>query len=686
MQLLSRQITYHFFMSVVDKHAPMKQKRVKYPIQPEWMSDDIIETMAQRDKFISLGDSHTANIYRNKVTNLIKTAKSNYYQTILDKNKSANDFWRYLKDLNPKQQSKTPSMLKDNENIITNAKDISEHFNSYFANIAKMYVPTTVDQTRDYSDLTEFVSSKVPTNVQFHIPPVSEQWIYKQLMSLDCKKATGPDGLSTRLLKCGAPAISQSLSYLMNFSIQSGKMPSMWKEAKVTPIFKSGSLQDKCNYRPISVLPLVSKLIERHVSNALNTFLENYKLIHESQSGFRNSHSCETALTNLINLWTSSINKGLLNGVIYIDFRKAFDLVDHSIILEKLKVYKCDELSLKWFTSYLLQRTQHVVFDGARSSTKVMDVGVPQGSILGPLFFILFINDMPLLVKNSKLDMYADDSTLTTSAATVNVLQEELNQDIVSVTQWCTNNNMVLNTGKTKTCIITTRQKRSRLEQSELDLSIGTCQLQTTDCDKLLGVLIDKDLNFKTHVKKIHSKVSQSIALLRRIKKFLPINARIKFFNAYIMPHFEYCCTVWGDSTDVTSLCKLQNRVARLILDKPYDFPSSEALFLLKWLPLQLRIKQRKAVMVFKSLNGLLPSYMRNLFVNISEVNTRSTRLSNKNNLYVPSFNVNIYKNSLAVSGAMIWNDIPEKIKNCNDEHSFSKSLYQHYLSDYYKK
>ena len=466
----------------------------------------------------------------------------------------------------------------------------------------------------------------------------------------------------------------------MNCSLKTGKMPTLWKNANVSPIFKSGNLQDKCNYRPISVLPLASKLIERHVANSLHKFLGKYSLIHVTQSGFRNRHSCETALTNLMNMWTSAMNKGLLNGVIYMDFRKVFDLVNHGIILDKLKIYKCDELSLQWFASYLSNRTQHVVFNGAKSSAKPMNVGVPQGSILGPLFFILFINDMPLAVEKCALDMYADDSTLTTSARTVDALEHTLSQDIKAIVTWCECNKMVLNTGKTKTCIITTRQKRATLERSEVNLTINQQILQQTCCDKLLGVEIDQNLNFQSHIKRIHAKVSQSIALLRRIKKFLPMNARIKFYNAYILPHLEYCCTIWGDSTDVKSLSKLQNRAARIILDKAYDFPSYDALNLLKWLPLQLRIKQRKAVLVYKSLNGLVPSYMSKLFQPISEINIRHTRNSIRNNLYVPSHNINCYKNSLAVSGAQIWNNIPDYIKICTDVKDFSKLLYKQYI------
>ena len=208
--------------------------------------------------------------------------------------------------------------------------------------------------------------------------------------------------------------------------------------------------------------------------------------------------------------------------------------------------------------------------------------------------------------------------------------------------------------------------------------------IQITNCDKLLGVTIDQHLLFKNHVKKVFTKVSQSIALLRRIKQFLPHSARVKFYNAFIMPQLEYCCTIWGSSTDVSSLCKLQNRCAKIILNKPYDYSATQALKTLKLLPLPLRIKQRKAVLVYKCVNKLLPDYMCDMFQYVSSVSQRSTRQSASNKLYIPAKSLKIHAQSLAISGAEIWNAIPDEIRKIEDVHVFSKELYKLYFNDYF--
>ena len=270
----------------------------------------------------------------------------------------------------------------------------------------------------------------------------------KHLQSLTDGKAVGLDGLSPRLLRTAASVISVPLTKLINLSISTGIFPDEWKMAKVVPLHKKGSTLDRGNYRPVSVLSTLSKLLEKHVHSSFYSFLTEHKLLHSAQSGFRSLFSCETALANLVNKWSEAIDKGLLNGVILLDLRKVFDLIDHQILLHKLHLYKCSTKSMQWFQSYLEERTQRTTFRGHVSETLHVGQGVPQGSILGPLFFILFINDLPLCVK-SDIDMYADDSSITSTATCVTELNAKLNDDLRNISTWCKENRMAATSSKT---------------------------------------------------------------------------------------------------------------------------------------------------------------------------------------------------------------------------------------------
>ena len=213
-----------------------------------------------------------------------------------------------------------------------------------------------------------------------------------------------------------------------------GNFPTLWKLAKITPIHKKGPTENKGNYRPISVLCALSKILERHVHDSLYTYLMSHNMLHDGQSGFCAKHSCETALNHMVHTWASAIDKGLVNGVVLLNLRKAFNLVNRTILLDKLSIYGCSQQSMQWFSSYLSERKQFVLFKGEQSELSEITTGVPQGSILGPLFFIVLMNDMPMSTRTiNNVDMYADDSTISVCGKNIQEIELKLNNELQEI-------------------------------------------------------------------------------------------------------------------------------------------------------------------------------------------------------------------------------------------------------------
>ena len=496
------------------------------------------------------------------------------------------------------------------------------------------------------------------------------------------------DGLSARLLKAAAPAISPSLTNIINQSLSTGVFPEKWKTARVAPLHKAGDKSDKGNYRPISILCVVSKIIERHVHESLYKYFTENGLLYIAQSGFRAFHSCETALIKLVDKWTENIENGLLNGIVFLDLRKAFDLVDTNILLQKLELYGCDENSMLWFKSYLQGRQQCVQYKGQFSAKQSVTHGVPQGSILGPLLFIVYMNDLPLFL-NNPIDMFADDSTLHCSGKTIPELETKLNIDMENTRKWCTQNKMAVNETKTKTMLITTYQKETVMKANSINVTYQGANLENVESEKILGVQIDKHLTWENQVNNVCKKVSKGIALLRRIKAYLSHDLRVQYYKAFIQPHLDYCSVVWGHSHHVMPksetlqprLLKLQKMAMRIICDQPKLAHSNPLFKKCGVLKIADRVKLRTLTMVYKSLNGLAPPYMSEMFNPLVNVNKRVTRNSVKHHqLHVAKDKLEIRRKCVRHMGAMYYNDLPVEYREVNGVQDFKTKLYKDML------
>ena len=433
------------FLSIVDKYLPLKTHRVKYKQQPKWITPEIIDAMKTRDRYKALNNEAQCKIWHSKVISLIKKSKKAQYSALINENNNKpGSIWKHFREIGIKKTNRNNNInsIKIGNDCIDDSFKIASEFNKFFVSVASNLKEPVINS--DFNKLKDFCNSKVPKDVHFDIPAISRDKVLKYLSQIDVSKATGCDQIGPRLLKTAAPYIVDSITYICNQSIQDGVFPEKWKVGKVTPLHKNGSKEDVNNFRPISVLPVLSKILEKHVHDSVIDFLTSYNLLHKTQSGFRPAHSCETTLLSMINKWLVAINNGFMVGAVMIDFKKAFDLVDHNILLKKLKCYKLSDKTMSWFSSYLLNRKQRVNVNNVISDDEVIINGVPQGSILGPLMFLLFINDLPLYTDPINTDMYADDTTMYEIGILRSDIERNLQIALNNLSKWCKSNGMVI--------------------------------------------------------------------------------------------------------------------------------------------------------------------------------------------------------------------------------------------------
>ena len=335
-----------------------------------------------------------------------------------------------------------------------------------------------------------------------------------------------------------------------------------------------------------------------------------FNLLSNNQSGFRSGFSCETCLLKITNKWYKALNDGKIIGCIALDLTKAFDVLNFDILLKKLDAYNCHISTVKWFQSYLYGRKQFVKLDDLKSSTLDQLNGVPQGSILGPLLFNIYINDMPLCIDYVNADLYADDTTLYAIANSVNILQNNLSHDLNNFSNWCNKNNLVINTNKSKCMIITSRQRRKHLTHTELTLSVNGQKLECVDNLKILGLIIDENLSWKYHIDNLYKNLSSLTGLLWRIRNYLSDDMKVLFYNSFILSRLDYCICTWGGATKIylEKLHKIQKRVARIILNVDFNEMTSKDMFYnLKWMSIYDRIYFKRCIDMYKIANDLVP-------------------------------------------------------------------------------
>ena len=551
-----------------DRHAPLVDKRVKG--KPwEWLNDNIKSEMNIRDKLErkargSKSKAHWAEYKRqkNRCINLIRRAKSAHYRNALNQHDrvSPKKFWKTIKSIFP-----TKSKHSASSGTIPTA-DRVKNFSNYFSTIVKKMKSINFP----LRNCTWSYCRKRPLRTKsiFKFSYITPGYVLKHLNKLKRNKATGIDSLPPNMLKDCAEEIAEPLSHIINLSLMTSTVPTIWKTAKVNPVFKSGNVDLVENFRPISILPILSKLLERTVHDQLYSFLEDNKLLSECQFGFRKRRSTKLAATLLCDSVRRGFENGLLVGCLFLDLSKAFDTMGHSLIIEKLLLHGVSGPELAWITDYLFNRTQIVEINNIFSTKEAITSGVPQGSILGPLLFIVFFNDLCDFINHSSVIQYADDTVIYFGAKTTSEIETALNGDLSEIVKYCEENELLLNfkKGKTEVMLFGTAQRMARYGDTVTIKHNNTIVNSVTQyC--YLGNTLDHHLNLSKNFDHYYKIASGRLRLLFSVRKFLTLNAAKSIYDLMIAPLLTYSCSIKTTFNEgqKSKLASLERRAAMII-------------------------------------------------------------------------------------------------------------------------
>lgn len=474
------------------------------------------------------------------------------------------------------------------------------------------------------------------------------------------------------MLKFIPEEISSVLAKIFNMSIALGSFPIQWKAATVTAVYKKGNRSDINNYRPIWILPLVAKIFERAVNRQLRIFLESHKLLSQHQHGFRKLHSCQSALISLTDTLFINRNDKKLSIIASLDYSKAFDTLDHKILLNKLAALNMSESALSWFTSYLANRRQCVKYNAVLSDYEQIEFGVPQGSVVGPTMFIIYVNDLLLSLPDGCAIAYADDITITASGSKLDIAVSRL-QDLLSVVHcWSEHNALYLNT--LKCFVMHIRPSLRGYQAQNINIHLGSHALTKVQKLSLLGVIISDDLSWTCQSRRVRAKMTSRMAAFKRFGRCLNVNTRLIAYNAFIKPHLDYCLPVWGNTcTSVASeLDRTLARCLRTISGSHTSTFSRASLETYGICDFTTHVFMSNVLAIHKQLH--LPTEHR-AFNPCLLTASHDTRASQSNKLVLQCIKRTNDHYCFSVTGPSHWNSLPNSVTAANSSSSFKNKL-----------
>ena len=570
-------------------------------------------------------------------------------------------------------------VLIENDKVIRDDQAVSEHFNHYFANItdtlkiAKMIkepVQTTGDPIQDciqaYSNHPSILRIKGMVNARekFEFSQVDHTTVFSEIQKMNATKKTS-GAIPTDKLKLASNICYKEIAYHINNAIEMNVFPDILKLADVSPIFKNGESTTDANYRPISVLSSVSKIYERLLSKQILPHISQY--LSDLLCGFREKYSTQDALIRLIERCRKCLDKHGIVGMVLMDLSKAYDCLPHDLLVAKLEAYGFSLGSLRMLHSYLTSRKQRIRIDSSYSSWLDITSGVPQGSVLGPLLFNIYINDLIYFIEESEICDFADDNTLFACDQKIERVISSLEIDIRSTLEWFESNMMVANPSKFQLMFMGLNQ------DNKLCLEINEKIIPSTNQVKLLGITIDAKLKFDTHVESLCVKANRSVSAFSRVARYLQQPQKRLLYNSFVMSNFKYCPLIWmfcGKGAN-NKINKIHKRALSVLFDN-HNAPFADLLVRSNEKTVHVQNLQRLMIEIYKTLHHENPLFLSELF------QRREIRynLRIKDTILLPSTSTVAFgMKSICFRGSILWNSIPDVIKSSETVASLCKKI-----------